>query len=300
MMGFEGGEEYREAGRIASEVRRMVRDLVRPGRRILEVCEEVEASIMELGGLPAFPCNVCVNEVAAHYTSSPRDESKIPEGGLVKVDLGVCVEGYIADTAVTLAFDESYAPMVSASMKGLEAALNFLRPGISLGDVGARIEKAIKNYGFKPIRNLTGHKMERFMLHAGKSVPNVYSGVGLKVLEGEVYAVEPFVTTLDGAGIVVEGHGVYIYRYVKEKGLKEEKDRLLIRMIRENYKTMPFALRWISRLKERPELLSRFPSLVDRGYVAGYPVLIEEFGKPVAQSEHTVLITGQGCIVLTA
>jgi methionyl aminopeptidase len=142
--------------------------------------------------------------------------------------------------------------------------------------------------------------MERFVLHAGKSVPNVASGVGLKALEGEVYAIEPFVTTLDGAGNVVEGHKVYIYRYVKDKGLKEEKDRLLIRLIRENYKTMPFALRWINRLGDRQELLSRFPSLVERGCVTGYPVLIEEFSKPVAQSEHTVLVTGRGCVVLTA
>lgn len=300
-MGIEGGEEYREAGRIASEVRRTVRDLVKPGKRILQVCEEVESTIMELGGLPAFPCNVCVNEVAAHYTSTPGDESRIPEDGLVKVDLGVSVEGYIADTALTIALDGSYAPMVSASMKGLEAAIEFMRPGVSLRDVGARIEQAIENYGFKPIRNLTGHKMERFILHAGKSVPNVSSGVGLKVLEGEVYAVEPFVTTLDGAGRVVEGHGVYIYRYVKEKGLKDEKDRLLIKMIWENHKTMPFALRWIdSKLKERPDILKRFPRLVDAGCVASYPVLIEEFGKPVAQSEHTVLITARGCVVLTA
>jgi methionyl aminopeptidase len=300
MMDIEGVEEYREAGRIASAVRKMIPELVRPGKRILDVCEEVEAKTRELGGLPAFPCNVCVNEVAAHYTSSPSDESKIPEGGLVKVDIGVSVEGYIADTALTLALDESYAPMVSASMKGLEAALSFLRPGVSLRDVGARIEQAIENYGFKPIRNLTGHKMERFVLHAGKSVPNVASGVGLKALEGEVYAIEPFVTTLDGAGNVVEGHEVYIYRYVKDKGLKEERDRLLIRLIRENYKTMPFALRWINRLGDRQELLNRFPSLVERGCVTGYPVLIEEFGKPVAQSEHTVLVTGRGCVVLTA
>lgn len=299
-MGIDGEDEYREAGKLASQVRKEIPRIVKPNRPILEVCEEVENLIRHLGGSPAFPCNVCVNEVAAHYTSRLGGEMKIPEESLVKVDLGVCIDGYIADTALSIAFDNTFVPLISASMKALETAIDALKPGIALGEVGSRVEEVIMNYGFKPIRNLTGHKLGRYVLHAGKSVPNVTTGSGLKVLEGEVYAVEPFVTTQAGAGRVVDSPETYIYRYAKEKGVKDEGDKALIKMVKKDFNGLPFALRWIKDSEKDPGFMSRFERLLSKGCFFSYPVLMEEFSRPVAQSEHTVLVEEERCVVLTA
>jgi methionyl aminopeptidase len=297
---IEGEDNYIEAGRIADKVKSEIRSIVKPGKLVLDVCNEVERLIRDLSGSLAFPCNVCLDEVAAHYSSSPRDDTRIPEKCLVKVDWGVSIDGYISDTALTLALDEAYIPLISASEKALKTAIDTMKPGVTLKEVGSKIEQAIRNYGFKPIRNLSGHKMERYMLHTGKSVPNVAMGGDMKVLEGEVYAVEPFVTTVEGSGRVVDGHETHIYKYVKEKGLKDEGDKALIQNIKNNFGSLPFSLRWIENTGDDLGFTNCFQRLLDRGCVTGYPVLIEGLGKPVAQTERTVLIKGDGCVVLAA
>ena len=122
----------------------------------------------------------------------------------------------------------------------------------------------------------------------------------MKVLEGEVYAVEPFVTTSEGAGRVIDGHKTHIYRYVREKGLKDEGDKALIRKIKNKFSSLPFSLRWIKDARDDPGFMNRFQKLLDRGCVTGYPVLLEGLGQPVAQSERTLLIKGKECVVLAA
>ena len=185
-------ESYMKAGRIAGEIRKQVRTLVREGLPVMDLCNKVEEKIIEKGGKPAFPCNVCINEVAAHYSSPIGDERTIPAGALVKVDLGVHIDGYIADTATTVSLN----PMFDAMVRGVEEALNraieTIRPKVRNGDVGGAIEGVIESYGFRPIRNLSGHQMTRFVLHTGKSIPNVQVLGFERISEDEVYAVEPF------------------------------------------------------------------------------------------------------------
>ena len=198
-------EKYEEAGRIASKVRMKIEDAVREGMHIIDICEMVEENIRNLGGEPAFPCNVSVNEIAAHYTSPPRDERIIPDGSVVKIDIGVHIDGYIVDTATTVCFNSEYEEMVQTSRIALETAIRTIRPGISTSDLGSKIQRVIESRGFKPISNLTGHQIGRYMIHAGKSLPNVSHISFRKIHEGEVYAIEPFVTTPNAKGRVVEG-----------------------------------------------------------------------------------------------
>lgn len=291
-------EEIFKACSIAAELRPKVRDAVHPGKPIIELCEEVEGEVRRLGGEPAFPCNVGVNEVAAHYTSSIDDESRIPKDGIVKIDFGVHVNGYIADTALTVALSPEYHPMVKAIEDALNAAVESLRPGIKASEVGAAIERAIRDWGYKPIRNLMGHKMERFILHAGKSIPNVSKFDGTRILEGEVYAVEPFLTTSNGEGAVVELNRSFIYRLHKEKGVKDRYAKELLKKIRDRFYTLPFTVRWL-RDEMDDEFKTVFKRLLAKGNIKAYPVLVEENGEPVAQAEHTILITRNGCKVLT-
>jgi len=290
-------EKYEEAGQIASKVRMKIEDSVREGMRIIDICEMVEENIRNLGGEPAFPCNVSVNEIAAHYTSPPRDERIIPDGSVVKIDIGVHIDGYIVDTATTVCFNSEYEEMVRTSRIALETAIRTIRPGISTSDLGSKIQRVIENRGFKPISNLTGHQIGRYMIHAGKSLPNVSHVSFRKIHEGEIYAIEPFVTTPNARGRVIEGKEAHIFRLLKRKKFKLRESRRLLTFIERKFRTLPFAKRWL--IKDHILNEFAFTHLLESKCLMAYPIFIEESGQWVAQFEHTVYIDKSGAVVLT-
>src|SRR5512137_2109735 len=116
-------EKFRLSGRILQETREEMKQLVKENMPIIELCEKVEATIRKKGGKPAFPCNVSINEVTAHYTSPPDDKTRIPEGSTVKVDLGVQIDGYVTDTAFTVSFNSEGRSMVTTAEQALKTAL---------------------------------------------------------------------------------------------------------------------------------------------------------------------------------
>lgn len=288
-----------QSGKVLAQVREFVKGVSLQGKSVLQLCEEVEWKIRELGGDPAFPCNVGINEVAAHYTSPWDDRSSIPGNSIVKVDFGVEIDGFVTDSAITISLNPAYDSMIVAAETALQEALAAVAPGRKLAEIGSVVERCIERYGFKPIRNLTGHKIDRYTIHAGKSVPNV-SGIESGRFEvGEVYAIEPFVTLKQAEGAVRDGDSAYIFRYVKEKGAKSGEAIKLIGYIHENYKTLPFAARWVHKAFPQSEYTGAFEELVNRRCITGYPVLVEASGNVVAQAEHTIAITENGCRVLT-
>jgi len=292
-------EKFRLSGKILRETREEIRSFVREGMPIIEVCEKAETLIRKKGGKPAFPCNVSINEVAAHYTSPPNDERRIPEKAIVKVDLGVHVDGYVTDTAFTVCFDPAYADMQAAAEHALDAAISSIHAGMSTSKIGEIIEKSIRNRGFKPISNLTGHSVGRYLIHAGTSIPNVAQISFTKVQAGEVYAIEPFVTLPDAAGRVEDGTEVTIFRLVKTKSVKNPYAKQLLTYIEDNFRTLPFAERWLQNIVSANQYHEAFDELYKSKSLMGYPVFVEASRKPVAQAEHTVLITEKGCEVLT-
>ena len=292
-------EKYEEAGRIASKVRERMRGIVKEGMPIIRICEEAEETIRRMGGKPAFPCNVSVNEVAAHYTSPPRDERTVPKRSLVKIDIGVHVDGYIADTAVTVCFNPEYEDMVQTSQIALETAIRTIRPGIFTSELGSKVQSIIESRGFKPISNLTGHQIGRYMIHAGKSLPNVSHISFRKIREGEVYAIEPFVTTLKGEGRVIEGDEAHIFRFLKRKNLRLKESKKLLRFIEKNFRTLPFAERWLKNYGTMDLYKPAFMELLESKCLMAYPIFVESSGEWVAQSEHTVYIDKSGAVVLT-
>ena len=266
---------------------------------ILEVCEKAESLIREKGGKPAFPCNVSINEVAAHYTSPPNDEQRIPEKAVVKVDMGVHVDGYVTDTACTVCFNPEHKSMQIAAEHALAAAIESIHADMATSKIGVIIEKNIKNRGFKPISNLTGHSVGRYLIHAGTSIPNVMQISFGKVNAGRVYAIEPFVTLPDAVGRVENSPEITIFRLVKAKKVKSAYSKRLLGYIEENYKTLPFAERWLKGAVPESQHREAFKELRRSKAIMGYPVFIEISRKPVTQAEHTVLITENGCEVLT-
>lgn len=295
-------EKYRLAGRIAARARDYGVKLVREGASYLEVVNKIESMILDNDGGLAFPVNISVNEVAAHFSPRHDDTSLVfKKGDVVKLDVGVHVDGYIADTALTIEVGtNNYANMVKASQDALENAIGLIKADVSLSDVGKIIEKTIESYGYKPIDNLTGHSLERYNLHSGLSIPNV-SGKSNRVKPkvGDILAVEPFAT--DGAGHVTSEKGSNIYRYqqsVRSRLIRDSKTRRLAMKINKKFKTLPFAQRWCTNLFQSNTDVS-LKKLLFAGCIKQYPQLIDANKGVVTQAEHTMIIYEDDCEVTT-
>jgi len=290
-------EKYRRAGRIAREARDYGAGLVREGASLLEAVNTIEALIMSRGARPAFPVNIAINEVAAHFT--PRHDEvdlRFKKGDVVKLDVGVHVDGYIGDTAVTIEVGSgSWTDMRKASEEALAAAIELLRPGVDLSLVGQAIETTIAARGFKPIENLTGHSLERNVLHAGISVPNIKEKGAGTVREGDVLAVEPFAT--NGMGRVDGKKNSSIYRFVRRRFARTSEARSLLNVIEASFPSLPFSERWCVRHEKNA--LPALEALVRCGAVSFYPTLREVDDGIVTQAEHTVVITAGGAVVTT-
>jgi methionyl aminopeptidase len=292
-------EDYIKAGKIAAEVRENVRKKNWIGITLEEICEEVEGEILKRGANLAFPVNTSVNEVAAHYTAEPNDEKTVGSTDLVKIDLGAQVNGYIADTAVTVCYDPQYDTLVQAAEDALNNAMSMIKIGVKSSDVGRTIEKTVKQLGFKPIMNLSGHSLAQYTIHAGRSVPNVWSIGSFSFKGDEAYACEPFVTTGGGSGIVEEGPIKNIFALGTRKRTKNDEADRLQEYIWKNFNMLPFALRWLLKDWEEKKARELLEILIKKKVVHAYPILIERKGQRVAQAEHTFIPTENGVTITT-
>ncbi|HTY52880.1 MAG TPA: type II methionyl aminopeptidase [Methanomicrobiales archaeon] len=284
-------DSYLEAGKIASRILSRSLPLVRAGRPFLEVVEKVENSVRDEGAGLAFPLNLSLNEAAAHDTASAGDDRVFVPGDVVKMDLGVHLEGYIADMAATVDLGEN-ASLVRASRSALEEAIALVKPGVSTGDLGAAIQGEIERQGFRPVANLTGHGLGRFEQHTPPTVPNVRVHGGAILREGMVFAIEPFAST--GTGFVSDGPRVQIYQQTGDRPARLPGARHVLDQVRDRH-GLPFARRWLSGEK----LDITLAALVRSGHLHAYPVLRDVPGSLVSQAEHTVIVTGDGCLVTT-
>jgi len=274
-------EELKKAGEICKRIKKELPKRVVPGASLLEVAEWVESRIRSEGALPAFPVNISINEVAAHFTPGPGDEAKFEEGQVVKVDFGAHIDGWPVDTALTVDLGDN-EELVSAAREGLAAGTTVLLergPEATLSEIGGAIESAIRSRGFSPIVNLTGHKIDRWVLHAGLSVPNYDTGSGRPIGEG-IFAIEPFATP--GSGRVKNGPPSEIYRVLKVKPQRLPGPRRLLSEV-SRFGTLPFCSRWVSH----PEYLH---FLTRSGSLHNYPLLVEVSGALVSQAENSFLV----------
>jgi len=285
-------ENYRRAGVILVEVRKEATGLIKDGGSLLEVAEFVENNIREKGGEPAFPCNISRNEEAAHATPSIDDQTVFGKDDLVKLDIGVHIDGYIADSAVTVDLSGNYDGLVKAAEAALDEAIKIIRDGVSTIEIGEVIGNTIKERGYKPVVNLSGHGLSRYDSHAPPTIPNVKYEHGVTLHENNVVAIEPFAT--DGGGKVVESGNAEIFSLIKPKPIRTREAKKLLDEIK-NYQGLPFAKRWLPR--ERLELALR--TVETAGILRDYPVLREEEKGMVSQAEHTVIIKKDGCEVIT-
>jgi methionyl aminopeptidase len=282
-------ERWRAAGRIAAKARELGAAQIRVGALRKDVAEAIERFIREQGAQPAFPANLSRNVEAAHFTPAPDDTVRFIEGDLVKVDVGAHLDGAIADTAMTVEVGSHrrHENMIRAVREAVEAGIARVRPGIAVDEVSVAIEGAIHARGLKPIEDLTGHTIQRYLLHAGKSIPNVAGRSGQRLEEGEFVAIEPFAT--NGRGSIEDGRFGNIVRFRGDPGPSDPALAALF----ERFRTLPFTVRWIPEAAEQAAL-QRF-----RRRLQSYPIFMERGGGIVAQAEHTIRVGPEGAEVLT-
>ncbi len=290
-------ENYAKAGVIAAEVMEEGLKKIEVGVKLLDVAIFVEDSIRAKGAKPAFPCNISVNDIAAHYSPQAWSEEKFKKGDLVKLDLGLHLDGCIADIAVSKDLGGGNGKLIKASADALEAAIEAIKPGTLTNEVGAVVEDTIRGAGFEPISNLTGHVLSKWNLHGGALVPNVRVRHGDVIREGDVIALEPFATK--GAGRVVDENEAVIFKYLQDRPLRMPEARDILKHVKENYSTLPFAERWISHLVPRFKLNMALRQLVQSEALYAYHVLREKERGLISQAEHTVVVKKDGCEVMT-
>ena len=291
-------ESFRKAGRIASECREWAKENIQPGVTIRSVLETIEDRIRERGGAPGFPAQSSRNFVAAHYCSSPEDEQVYEEGDCVKVDIGVHVDGYIADTAATgdLSKDKRWTPLIESARSALSAAILTIRDGVPVGDLGGAIERTITKAGFQPVRNLTGHGLARWKVHTSPQIPNYAERGGGTLRSGMVFAIEPFAST--GRGYIREAGKAEVFMLVRPPVKAKGLDRDVLKEI-ESWRGLPIARRYFNHLN-REAVEDTLAKLARQGSLVRYPPLVEDEGVMVAQYEHSIYLGPQGVEVLTA
>jgi len=292
-------EDYIKAGKIAGEVRENVRKKDWIGKTVEEICDYAESEIIKRGAKCAFPVNTSLNEIAAHYTAEPNDAKTVSDSDLIKIDLGAQINGYIADTAVTVNYNQEHDSMVQAAENALEAAMSMIKSGVKSKDVGRKIQNTIQDMGFKPIANLSGHSLDQYTIHAGKTVPNMWSIGSFDFSENQAYACEPFVTAKNGLGFVRNGKIKNIFALSSRKRTKDDEADKVQEYIWNNFNMLPFALRWLLNEWEEKEARRLLDILIKKKVVKAYAILVEASGKTVAQAEHTFIPNQTGVTVTT-
>lgn len=284
-------EKYKLAGSIGKKALEYGKSLVEPGALLFDVATGIEKHIGELGGKPSFPVNLSINNEAAHYTPFQGDKKKFRTGDVVKLDVGAQVDGYLSDNAATIEVGEAgnHSDIIEASREALNAAIKKLRPMIQVRQIGAEIERVIRNRGFKPIRNLGGHGINRYDLHSEIFIPNYDDGNATTLHKDMVIAIEPFASS--GIGMVHNGPGGNIFIL---SGTKVREDEILYK----NFNTVPFAQRWVADLMPNPN--DYIKSMMKSRELSEFAVLKEHKGSLISQAEHTIMILSDEIIVTTA
>lgn len=283
-MESEEKKHYVEAGEVVQKAREKAREVAEPGKNLGDIAEEIEGLIREEGLEPAFPVNLSIDEQAAHYTPSKDEDRVLREDDVLKIDIGAHSDGYIADTALTVNPSGSDQQIIDEVEEVLEAALEFLEPGKTLGEFGRFVQSQVDDE-YEVVRNLTGHYLGRYTQHAGVSIANVDNASSHEFKEGDAVAIEPFITT--GSGRIKNGKPGNIYKLESDRNVRGRVERKLLGQIKD-FNGLPFTARWISDYSGRKKMAMK--KLVQSGVVNSYEVLKEENDGIVAQAEHTVLI----------
>lgn len=288
-------EKWVKAGKLAAEALKYGSKLIKPGNSLLEVTDKVEDYIIDNGGRLAFPVQMALNQIAAHFYPNQDDEI-VFEDQVVKLDIGVHMDGFIGDNARTIDLSGDYTELVNASRDALNNAIKIVKAGTKIGEIGAVIQDTITSAGFAPVRNLSGHGLEKYDVHAPPTIPNTATNDSTTLEVGQVIAIEPFAST--GAGIVIETSKATLFQVAEYRPVRDQTTRHVLHFI-EQFEELPFAKRWL--LEKFPQIKINFAlkTLMNTGVIQDFPPLADKAKGIISQAEHTLLIEDDGARILT-
>lgn len=287
-------EDWIKAGQITADVKEYSKSLIKPGVRLLDAAEKIEGKIMELGGDVGFPVNISLDDCAAHYSPTPIDKSEFTDE-IIKIDIGVSVNGAIGDSAYTVDLSGKYTDLVNSSLNALKNATKIIAPGTTLGEIGKTIQETIQSDGFSPIKNLSGHGLAPYSVHSGMQVPNYDTGDKTELREGMIFAVEPFAT--NGTGLVKDSGEAVIYSQIGNRPVRDMTARKLLSKI-SALQGLPFATRHFAEEFGYNRLRLALRTLKLAGNVNDYPPLVEVGGGMVSQAENSFMIDADGKVII--
>ncbi|XP_062584071.1 methionine aminopeptidase 2-like isoform X2 [Saccostrea cucullata] len=298
-------QEVRQAAEAHRQTRKYMKEYIKPGMTMIDICETLESTSRKLineNGLKAglaFPTGCSLNHCAAHYTPNAGDPTVLGVDDVCKIDFGTHINGRIIDCAFTLSFNPKYDRLLQAVKDATNTGIKEAGIDVRLCDIGERIQEVMesyeveldgKTYQVKSIRNLNGHSISPYNIHAGKTVPIVKGGEATRMEEMEFYAIETFGST--GKGVVHDDMETSHYMKNFDVGhvpLRVQKSKQLLNVINQNFGTLAFCRRWLDRLGQTKYLIA-LKNLCDVGILDPYPPLCDSKGCYTAQFEHTILL----------
>ena len=289
-------DNFLKAGQLAGEVRAYGKSLIKKGSSYNEVISKINQKIIELGAYPAFPPQIALNDVAAHFLAWPGKDI-VFDDQVVKLDVGVCYEGAIGDCAVTIDLSGKFTGLVDAVEAALLAAENCLEVGFPIRNIGKIIAETISTHSFKPVKNLCGHGLGYHKVHTSPSIPNYDDGEKGTIKPGMSFAIEPFAT--NGKGLIYEQGKPAIFSQTMPRFRGSSNAKSLLSMIK-TFKGLPFAIHdLLGGELNLAEVESGLKELEKSGVITGYPPLVEVLHGMVAQAENSVLVDNDGKVVIT-
>ena len=286
-------ERILAAGRLASEALEHGASLIVEGARVDETIDAIESFVLERDALVAFPPQISMGAFAAHDTARIEDERVLE--GVVKLDIGVCVDGFIGDNALTVDLSGEHSALLDACRDALDNAIAAASPKGPIDEVSRAIEDTIRAAGFRPVANLSGHGLSRYEIHTRPNIPNVAGAHG--VLEpGMTVAIEPFATT--GFGRIRDVGDPEVFRQSAKRSVRDPITRKALALIaRRN--GMPFSARWLARETGAVRAKHALNVLVQNQVISSYAPLREVQDGIVAQFERTIHVLDDRIVVTT-
>jgi len=289
-------EEWKKAGHIASEALKHGASLIKPGVKWTDVSDAVEDKIKELGGDLAFPVNLSVNTTAAHDVPFSIEERTFNENDLIKLDVGAQVNGAIGDNAMTIDLSGKWGKLSEAAKEARDKAIAILKPGIQVRQIGKIVEETIESYGYKPIKNLSGHSIDEYIVHSGRIIPNYDDESEDTLQENDVIAIEPFAT--NGDGMIHEANNAEIFMLTNKRPVRSLITREALKLL-EQRNGLPTSTRWLAKRMGALKAAVAMKEMNQLDMVHLYPPLVEVKKGMVSQWEHTILITKDGHEITT-
>ncbi len=290
-------QNFLKAGSIARDVRAFGKGLIVKGASYNSVIDQINKKIVEFGGKPAFPPQIALNYVAAHYLPQP-DEDIVFSDQVIKLDVGICYNGAIGDCAVTIDLSGKYQKLIDATEAALLAAEKTVKVGVKFSEIGRVIEDTVASYGFKSVKNLAGHGLGYYKIHTAPQVPNYFDKSSHDLIKPDMtFAIEPFAT--DGKGFIHEQGMPAIFSYVRTKSVKLEAAKFILNKIK-SLNGLPFAIHHFMGDKYSLQNINDgIHELLKSGIIAGYAPLVEDEQFMVAQAENSVLVDKDGTVTIT-